>query len=379
MVTIHQKIAGHSLSQIRNKNLQSTATVTAKSSSAPAEPVAPTLSSVNVAPNPNVTLQNLNNAVSVLQLADQTFKQITGILGSMMKLAKEALKKHSPEEREALQEDLKKLLGEIDQLARDTCFGQQKLLDGSARQMNVRIGDRAQDSISFSLISLLPSSLGKSLHKADSGLLFRRSHHLIQDATLAFFMPEGNGLETTFYLLIASGKSSETAVAMIREELKNSRIKATPVYDTDTRSLELIGTPESLSQIGITLDNAWQDAERKIPAQTEREILSPDNASKPVSLNQISLTTFSGAQKAAIIIKTALEEVQQEQKKLGALQTKIDSALTQAGTKVETPDIPDSNQAQSTTRETADGMQQKVSETVIAQSKNISAFSTALK
>jgi flagellin len=87
-------------------------------------------------------MENLNDGLSMLQVADGGMALMSDGLGRMRELATAAASETiSPPQREALQGEFDALREEIDRVAASTEFNGLKLLDGSAGSVDVALGE----------------------------------------------------------------------------------------------------------------------------------------------------------------------------------------------------------------------------------------------
>ena len=106
-------------------------------------------------------VRNVNNGVSVISTAESAMGQITDMLHRIRELAIAA---GSPamtdQNRRAYDIEAQELIGEIQNLARNTEFNGKNLLDGSFANMRVQTGEAAGQYVHLTIPSMLTSMLG---------------------------------------------------------------------------------------------------------------------------------------------------------------------------------------------------------------------------
>lgn len=108
-----------------------------------------------------VAMRNANDGISMAQTAESAMGEVTNMLQRMRELAVQSANGTlTGTDRQALQAEVKQLVGEIDNIGVRTNFNGQKLLDGSARNVKLQTGSRAGETVSFSLGSARARDLG---------------------------------------------------------------------------------------------------------------------------------------------------------------------------------------------------------------------------
>ena len=232
----------------------------------------------------------------------------------------------------------------------------------------------------FKLRSLFSSSLGSNIHKADSGLLFKTDSTLLSDSTLALFIKDTGNKNGTYYFQVKAGSHGNEAANQVGNEMKRFQMRASPVYDSTSRSLEILAPKDVLCNVGLVSGTAWQNPDLKLPDAGPPIIVQPDKPSRSVALSDIDITTPTSARKAMVILGAALEDVDTERTQLSKVQTQLDSAMkTLSHSPGENSDIPGSQEAEHTTQTTTGQMQAQVISTVISQARGIPEFTSALE
>ncbi len=108
-----------------------------------------------------VAMRNANDGISMAQTAESAMGEVSNMLQRMRELAVQSANGTlTGTDRAALQSEVKQLVGEIDNIGVRTNFNGQKLLDGSAKSVQLQTGSRAGETVSFSLNSTRSRDLG---------------------------------------------------------------------------------------------------------------------------------------------------------------------------------------------------------------------------
>ncbi|MGG3821730.1 flagellin [Geobacillus thermodenitrificans] len=110
--------------------------------------------------------KNSQDAISLIQTAEGALNETHAILQRMRELAvQSANDTNTDEDRSALQEEIQKLIAEVDRIASDTEFNTQKLLDGTFESKVFHIGANAGQFITLDINDM--SSTGLSIGSID--------------------------------------------------------------------------------------------------------------------------------------------------------------------------------------------------------------------
>ncbi|MCF2859358.1 flagellin [Pseudoalteromonas sp. SMS1] len=95
--------------------------------------------------------RNANDGISLAQTAEGALDETTQMFQRVRTLAQQASNgSNTDEDRLAIQEEIRSLMGEVNRVATDTTFGGQNLLDGSY-QASFQVGADAVQTIGFSM------------------------------------------------------------------------------------------------------------------------------------------------------------------------------------------------------------------------------------
>ena len=112
----------------------------------------------------NQAVRNANDGISLAQTAEGALQETTNLLQRMRELAVQSSNgTNTDQDRESLDAEFSQLVEEIDRIARDTEFNDQKLLDGTfsagAGGMTFQVGAQAGQTISVSVAGATASAL----------------------------------------------------------------------------------------------------------------------------------------------------------------------------------------------------------------------------
>lgn len=108
-----------------------------------------------------VAIRNAGDGISLAQTAEGAMGEVTNMLQRMRELAVQGANGTiTGEDRAALQAEVKQLVSEIDNVAARTSFNGIRLLDGSARNLQLQTGSRAGETLSIRIGSAKTFDLG---------------------------------------------------------------------------------------------------------------------------------------------------------------------------------------------------------------------------
>jgi flagellin len=108
-----------------------------------------------------VAMRNANDGMSMAQTAESAMGEVTNMLQRMRELSVQASNGTvTGDDRKALQAEVKQLTSEIDNIGARTNFNGIKLLDGSAKGLQLQTGSRAGETVRFDIGSSRAADLG---------------------------------------------------------------------------------------------------------------------------------------------------------------------------------------------------------------------------
>lgn len=110
----------------------------------------------------NQAARNANDAISITQTAEGAMKETTNILQRMRELAvQSANDTNTNADRVNLQKEVSQLQAELNRISDTTSFNGKNLLDGSFTGQKFQIGDKANQTINFSINSTRATDIGE--------------------------------------------------------------------------------------------------------------------------------------------------------------------------------------------------------------------------
>ena len=108
-----------------------------------------------------VAIRNANDGISLAQTAESAMGEVTNMLQRMRELSVQASNGTvTGDDRKAMQAEIKQLTSEIDNIGSRTNFNGIKLLDGSARNVQLQTGSRAGETVKLNIGSSRATDLG---------------------------------------------------------------------------------------------------------------------------------------------------------------------------------------------------------------------------
>ncbi|WP_461538869.1 flagellin N-terminal helical domain-containing protein, partial [Spongorhabdus nitratireducens] len=246
----------------------------------------------------DVAMRNANDAISMAQTAEGAMVETTNMLNRMRDLSLQAANgSNTGEDRAAMQEEVTQLISQIDDTARQTNFAGINLLDGSASSLSFQVGADAGETISFGIDSAFAKDLGSDVQV--SSAVATAGGKLAADLTL------GDG--TADELVIKQDSTTKEVAEQMNKFLSAKNVDVTAVAKEDGSGVELVGTAAAL--------DAAKAADSDLPDKA---------GATPTSVSGINISTAEGAQKAAVVLDSALAKIDSSRADLGAVQNRLD-------------------------------------------------------
>ncbi|RDE05893.1 flagellin protein FlaA [Sphingomonas aracearum] len=110
-----------------------------------------------------VAVRNANDGISLTQTAEGALGEVTNMLSRMKELATQSANGTlGASERKALQAETDQLLGQINEISKNTNFNGVNLLDGSTKSLTLQTGTNAGETVKLNMSSMSTASLGLS-------------------------------------------------------------------------------------------------------------------------------------------------------------------------------------------------------------------------
>ncbi|MRI33920.1 flagellin [Endozoicomonas sp. OPT23] len=288
-----------------------------------------------------VAQRNANDAISMAQTAEGAMQEDSNIMNRMRDLAlQSANDSNTAKDRGAMQKEIGALVTEIDRISDTTNFAGIKLLDGNSENMSFQIGSNASETISFGVKDMGADKLGTDIQKIDSSVGITNKKTDGETVTI--------GTES---VVIKAGESLETAASQLNKALSAEKIDAKAVV-TEAGGIEYVGSDAGLdAAMGSNVTGTGLGG-----------------------VNGISLNNKEGAQKAAIVLDSALAQVDEQRADLGAVQNRLESTVSNLSNIEENMGVSqnrilNTDFAKETVSMTSSQMLMQAGSTILAQAK----------
>jgi len=109
----------------------------------------------------SMAIRNANDGISLAQSAEGAMEEITAMLQRMRELAIQSSNSvNNSQDRAALDAEVQQLKSEIDRVASQSAFNNQKIIDGSFQGAQIQVGMNAAETVSFSLSDMSTAGIG---------------------------------------------------------------------------------------------------------------------------------------------------------------------------------------------------------------------------
>jgi flagellin len=286
----------------------------------------------------NVAARNANDGISLAQTAEGALGKVGDMLQRMRELAVQSANgTNSSADRTALQAEVKQLADEIDRVGKTTTFNNQKILDGSFSGAVFQVGANSGDNITVgSLTNAKASGLADidyASNTANAGISASSITTLtaIATGTLSISVSGGSSYQLG---AITAATSGDERLGQVVEAI-NSKTADTGVtaymtknssgtYDVELYSstLDTSGAAAVVSLVGFT-------------AATTGVSASTLAATTATGIDTLSVSTQGNAWMALKKLDSAIDQVNGARAKLGAVQSRFESAVGNIGIMVE--------------------------------------------
>ena len=172
------------------------------------------------------SMKNINNGIGIVQIADQNVKEQIRILETIkVKATQAAQDGQTTATRKAIQQDITKLMEELDNIASTTSFNGQQLLSGQFTNKKFQIGGYSNTTIGINIGATSSDKIGSSrfetgdisANKVSSGAAY------LKEVSLKFLSVDGVNDKSLESVVIST--SAGTGIGVLAETInKNSNI-----------------------------------------------------------------------------------------------------------------------------------------------------------
>jgi flagellin len=291
----------------------------------------------------NQGVRNANDAISFMQTAEGALEETTNILQRMRTLAVQAVNDtNSSSDRVNLNDEIGKLIEEMDRIGNNSSFNDKILLDGSMKNSTFQIGHKSGQTIDIGLNDMRASAIGD---KAAVGAITAATTSS-SATTLSGGLASGDVAKiqlATGYSVSVTGIAATSTATGLATAFKTATVAATSGTATDyvasgTTTSDVItftsaatGSTSSFTPV-MTVTDTDGDATKALPSGTTT---ATNTSGKDITAAVAELETVGNidvllketAANAILSIDQALLEVGQERSKLGAFQNRLQFAV----------------------------------------------------
>jgi flagellin len=212
-------------------------------------------------------IRNANDAIGVMQIADKAMDEQVKILNTIKVKATQAAQDGQTEEtRKALQEDITRLMEELDNIAQTTSYNGKKLLSGQFTDQKFQIGAYSNETVTASIGATSSDKIGNTR--------FETGKRITADANVALTFKAVDGLHDVKLESVVISTSAGTGIGVLAEVInKNSEklgVRASwQVVTTGLNSVEsgdITGLKINGVTIGDVKDIKANDSDAKLVA-----------------------------------------------------------------------------------------------------------------
>ena len=240
----------------------------------------------------DMAIKNANDGISLMQTAEGALDEVTNSLQRMRELAVQAANgTNNAQDRAALDAEVQQLKSEIDRTAKTTQFNSINLLDGSFKNKQLQIGDKANQILKVGIASSKVSDLGLGT-SASSGNTFigGRLGFTNTGSTISSKFASGGSLSLVINGTIISKIKSNTSGANnkvldindVVTAINNSRAGVTAsAFNEVTAAVAgngVIGSTAALTITVTTVDDASALAIKVSNTSSMQEVVDKINA-----------------------------------------------------------------------------------------------------
>ena len=235
----------------------------------------------------NQAIRNANDGISLAQTAEGALAEMTNNLQRIRELSVQAANStNSASDRGALDKEVQQLLAEIDRVASQTSFNNQRILDGTFGTASFQVGANVGETISLNLsTSMRTTSIGKTADYVDSSTAY--------DTTKALGS-QGTGVSTSAFtsgdLTIAIGTNDAVSVGASQDYTSTGAGRtASSAYSK----------ADAINSAGISGLTATADTTVQLDMGTTA--VSTSNTAYSLSINDVAIvTSYDGSSSGAM-------------------------------------------------------------------------------
>jgi len=285
-----------------------------------------------------VAVKNSNDGISMAQTAEGALEQSTTILQRMRDLALQSANgSNSPEERQALNQEVVELKKELDRIANTTTFGGKKLLDGTFGATTFQVGSAANETITVNIDEMSSASLEAKMFASTTALDIGQTAPTATSGAVAISVQTpGMAAPRTFSAIVPEGATQAEQNAALATLVNDANI-GVGAYINEQGTIDFV----SAKSVGTGTDDikvrtsAFTAAD---PGDTADDVKGKAVTAATVDLTlaqrtdenrveDIDITSVLGSQEALIIIDAAIQKIDAQRADLGAIQNRFENTI----------------------------------------------------
>ncbi|WP_280188190.1 flagellin [Delftia sp. PS-11] len=285
-----------------------------------------------------VASRNSNDGISLTQTAEGALGKVGDMLQRMRELAVQASNAtNSKSDREALQSELSQLRDEVDRVAKSTSFNGQKLLEGSFSGGVFQVGANSGDNITVgALADTRVDKLGASVYGTGSvaatdvtTTMYGSGATGMTSVDTTITVTGANGASAASVTIKAdAGMSAAQALGKVVEAVnaKSAETGVTAFLNEDKSAIEFRATATTVGDVDANVQVSYQ-----VGSGAAADLVAvggvTDGGEASVGIDQMDISTQSGAWEALQRIDSAINKVNSSRADLGAIQTRFEKAI----------------------------------------------------
>lgn len=285
-----------------------------------------------------VAVKNSNDGISMAQTAEGALEQSTTILQRMRDLALQSANgSNSPEERQALNQEVVELKKELDRIANTTTFGGKKLLDGTFGATTFQVGSAANETITVNIDEMSSASLEAEMFGLAAQDITTGGAATSASGAIAISVKTpGMAAARTFTAIVPEGATKAEQNAALATLVNDANIGVGAYINEDDEidfaSAKAVGA-------GLDIEVSYSDFHPAGPGDTAEDVKTAalgGVAANPLELTKhatgntvedIDITSVLGSQEALIIVDAAIQKIDAQRADLGAIQNRFENTI----------------------------------------------------
>ncbi|GAB6045543.1 flagellin B [Caminibacter profundus] len=201
-------------------------------------------------------IRNANDAIGVMQIADKAMDEQVKILNTIkVKATQAAQDGQTSDTRKALQEDIVRLMEELDNIAGTTTYNGKSLLSGSFTNQKFQIGAYSNQTVTASIGATSSDKIGSTRFETQGVIKVSQGANALEEVKLKFASVDGTNDITLESVKIST--SAGTGIGVLAEVInKNSNLTGVraswQVQGTGSTEVQS-GTIKGLTINGVTI------------------------------------------------------------------------------------------------------------------------------